>query len=313
MLMKSYADNLSYITNKVKNLPRKLKREIYRIPPIQASKDQAYQKALNNHARLLPELDAQSTSIVQTLREEGTCIIPIEQLQLSATNAMMETAFALAEKLKAIDVKPNDSNGCEVGSSPEDLREFSEILLWALEPKLLDIVENYIGLPILYQGFAMRKSVADGQYSGVRRWHIDWEDRRIIKMIVYLNDVVAGGGPYDYISRNITQQAKEKLNYHNLGYVSDAEMAIAVPKSEWTSCFANARSIVISDTSSVFHRAQPPTEHERFSITFCYTSAMPLVAWRNRKITPQQWEVIDRNTNQRQKNCLHKKRLAEFT
>lgn len=311
--MKSYADNLSYLTNKVKNIPRKLKREIYRIPPIQALKDQAYQKALNNHAPLLPKLDAQSTSIVQTLREEGTCIVPIEQLQLSSIDAMMETAFALAEKLKVIDVKPNNSNGCEVGSSPEDLREFTEILLWALEPKLLDIVENYIGLPILYQGFAMRKSVADGQYSGVRRWHIDWEDRRIIKMIVYLNDVVAGGGPYDYISRNITQQAKEKLNYHNLGYVSDAEMATALPKSEWTSCFAKVGSVVISDTSSVFHRAQPPTDQERFSITFCYTSAMPQVAWRNRKITPQQWEIIDRNTNQRQKNCLHKKRLAEFT
>ena len=312
MLMKLPANNLSYITNKVKNIPRKLKREIYRIPPLQAIKDQAYQTALSNHVQLLPNLDDRGKSIVSQLRQEGTCLIPIEELALPTTQSMMSTAFSLADKLRLPSNQVVQANDCEVGSSPEDLREFTEILLWALEPKLLDIVENYIGLPILYQGFAMRKSIADGQYSGIRRWHIDWEDRRIIKIIIYLNDVVAGGGPYDYISRNITSKAIKKLNYYNLGYVSDDEMAEAVPKSNWTSCLGKVGSVVISDTSSVFHRAQPPTDNERFSITFCYTSAMPQVLWRGRKITQQQWESIDRNTNQRQKNCLHKKRLAQF-
>ena len=310
--MKLPNNNLSYITNKVKNIPYKLKREIYRIPALQTIKDRAYHKALENHAGLLPNLDSQGASIVEKLRQEGTCIIPIEELGLSSTDTMMSTAYSLADKLKLAFNQESQSNGCEIGSSPEDLREFPEILLWALEPKLLDIIENYIALPILYQGFAMRKSVADGRYSGVRRWHIDWEDRRIIKVIVYLNDVVAGGGPYEYISRDLTSEAIKKLNYYNLGYVSDEEMSAAIPKSNWTACLAKKGSVVISDTSSVFHRAQPPTDRERFSITFCYTSTMPQVLWRGRKISQQQWESIDRNTNQRQKNCLHKKRLAEF-
>ena len=199
-----------------------------------------------------------------------------------------------------------------MGSSAEDLREFPEMLLWALESKLLDIVENYIGLPVLYQFFAMRKSIADGQYSGVRRWHIDWEDRRIIKVIIYLNDVVNGGGPYEYISRTITPKAIKKLNYYNLGYVSDEEMARAVPKSNWHSCLGNKGTVVISDTSSVFHRAQPPTQNERFSVTFCYTSTTPQIIWSSRKMTPQQWEFINKNINLRQKNCLPKKGYPQF-
>ncbi len=307
-------NNLACIATKVKNIPLKLKREIYRIPALQVMKERAYQKALDSHTRFLPQLDAQGKSIVETLRKEGTSILPLEELALSSTDRMMETAFNLADKLKLRTVEPNQQDGgCEIGSSPEDLREFPEMLLWALEPKLLDIVENYINLPILYQGFAMRKSIADGKYSGVRRWHIDWEDRRIIKIIIYLNDVVAGGGPYEYISRKFTLKTIEKLNYYNLGYVSDAEMATAVPKSDWTACLAKTGTVVITDTSSVFHRAQPPTKNERFSITFCYTSAMPQVLWRIRKTTQQQWEFIDKNTNQRQKNCLHQKRLTQFT
>lgn len=310
--MKISADNLSFITGKVKNIPRRLRREIYKIPPIQAIKEQAYQKALADHAQSLPDLDGQGASIVETLRQEGTCVIPIAELGLSSTDTMLSTAFCLADNLKLPTLEVKQNNNCEVGSSPEDLREFTEILLWALEPKLLDIIENYIGLPILYQGFAMRKSIADGQYSGVRRWHVDWEDRSIIKVIIYLNDVVSGGGPYEYISRKITPEVIKKLNYYNLGYVSDEEMAEAIPMSDWTACLAEKASVIISDTSSVFHRAQPPTQNERFSITFCYTSTTPQVIWNGRKITQQQWEIIDKNTNQRQKNCLPKKRLSPF-
>lgn len=311
-LMKISANNLSCITKKVKNIPLKLKREIFKIPPIQALKEQAYQKALNSHLQFLPKLDTEGYKIVDKLKEEGTCIIPIDDLQLSLTKKMMDTALTLADNLKVLNAQLNTGDGCELGSSKEDLREFPEMVLWALEPRLLDIIENYIGLPILYQGFAMRRSIADGKYSGVRRWHIDWEDRSVIKVIIYLNDVLPGGGPYNYISRQTTSEAIKKLNYYNLGYVSDEEMAAAVLKNDWNICLAPKGSVIISDTSSVFHRAQPPIDHERYSITFCYTSTMPQVIWNNRSIAQEQWDLINANINQRQRNCLHKKRIAQF-
>ncbi len=311
--MKTSANNLSFISGKVKNIPRKLKREFYKLPLLQTIQEQAYQNALKTYAQFLPELDDQGLSIVKTLREEGSCMIHLEDLALPSTEEMMRTALSLANNLQNPLSNAHSSNSCEVGSSKEeDLREFLEILFWALEPKLLDIIENYVGLPILYQFFAMRRSIADGKPSGVRRWHIDFEDRCTIKIIIYLNDVVAGGGPYEYISRSLTTQAVKKLNYDNLGYVSDEKMATAVAKSDWTSCLAKKGTVIISDTASVFHRAQPPTLNERFSITFCYTSTNPQVVWNGRKISAEQWEIINSTINQRQKNCLDLKRLAEF-
>lgn len=294
---------------RVKNIPLKLRRELYRIPVLHSLKEQAYQKALEQHSRFLPQIDDQGKLIVDTLRQEGTCIIPIEELQLAGTGKMMNTALRLADELRASESESSKVENCEVATAVEDLREVPEILLWALEPKLLDIIENYIGLPILYQGFGVRRSIADGLYSGVRRWHMDWEDRRIIKVIIYLNDVTSGGGPYDYLPRQTTAEAIAPLNYYNLGYLSDAEMLKAVPREKWQSCFAKKGSVVITDTSSVFHRAQPPTTQERFSITFCYTSANPQVIWKVRKIQREQWEIINNGLSQRQRDCLPKRRF----
>ena len=293
---------------KLKNIPHKLRRELYRIPLLQTMKEEAYQKATDYHARYLPLLDRQSRAIVRRLQSEGTCVIPLNKLRLSTTEQMMAEAQHLANKLKT----PQDTGKleqCEVGADKKDLGESAEILLWALEPKLLNIIENYIGLPILYQGFAVRRSVADGQYSGVRRWHMDWEDRRIIKIIIYLNDVEAGGGPYEYIKKDISANAIAPLDYYNLGFLSDAEMQQGASPLDWTACLGKQGSVVITDTSNVFHRAQPPTIKDRFSITFCYTSAHPLVVWRPRKISREKWELVDRQLSSRQRNCLTKRRF----
>ena len=290
---------------RIKNIPHKLRRELDRIPAFHALKEQAYQRSIDAHAPYLPLIDEQGQSIVDRLNQQGTCTIPLNQLELSTTKQMMVEAYRLADKLK----HPADLAKCEVGSAEEDLRECPEILLWALESKLLNIVENYIGLPILYQGFGVRRSVADGEYSGVRRWHIDWEDRRIIKVIIYLNDVEPGGGPYQYIRKDVTDRAIEDLNYYNLGHLSDSEMSQAVHPLDWSTCLGKEGSVIITDTSSVFHRAQPPTEKDRFSITFCYTSANPLVIWRGRKISRQEWEKVERQLDRRQVSCLTKRRF----
>ena len=94
-------------------------------------------------------MDGQEKSIVDRLRQEGTCVIPLNQLKLPTTKQMMANAYALADRLD----RPVELNKCEVGSAVEDLRECPEILLWALEQKLLNIVENYIGLTNLVSRF----------------------------------------------------------------------------------------------------------------------------------------------------------------
>ena len=76
-------------------------------------------------------------------------------------------------------------------------------LPWGLSDHLLDLAECHIGLPVRYLGMEVKRelvqSAAGRNHEVVRRWHLDHEDRRILKVIVYLSDVDAGAGPFGYI------------------------------------------------------------------------------------------------------------------
>ena len=53
-----------------------------------------------------------------------------------------------------------------------------------------------------------------------RRRHHDTEDRRVLKLLVWLNDVDLDGGPFEYIERSRTPAAVRALRYVT-GYLSD--------------------------------------------------------------------------------------------
>src|SRR6185295_11795761 len=121
--------------------------------------------------------------------------------------------------------------------SSKRMQEFPEIYLWGLNERLLSLVENYIGLPIRYHGVDVRREICDGRPNDVRQWHIDAEDHRMFRVIIYLNDVAADGGPFEYIRRELTVGAVQKLGYGS-GFVTDRDMARVVPRAEWVQATA---------------------------------------------------------------------------
>lgn len=290
---------------KIKHLPDKLKREIYKIPLLQTRQEKIYQDFLQEHAQYLPKLNNQEERIVQELKNHGTYVTSIVDLNLNTSNKTIESSLQLANRLKTLTIPPND-NSSAVDLGRNALLEYPEVYLWGLEEKLLDIIENYIGLPIIYQGCAMRKDIGNGKQVGIRRWHLDWEDRRLIKIIIYLNDVDENSGPYEYIDRQLTAKKTEILNHHNLGYLLDEQIAVAIPRDNWKSCPGEATTVIFSDPASVFHRAKPPITQDRIALTFCYTSCQPKVHWTPLNISQQQWQEIEGQINQRQKRCIGK-------
>ena len=114
--------------------------------------------------------------------------------------AMLAACETLASELRA-----QPQNGQNAPRLPNRrLMDFPEIYMWGLERRLLDLIENYVGLPIRYHGADLRREVADGKLNDVRQWHIDAEDRRMFKCILYLNDVEEGGGPFMFLPRGVT-------------------------------------------------------------------------------------------------------------
>jgi hypothetical protein len=84
-----------------------------------------------------------------------------------------------------------------------DAENYRSLVLWGVSPALLRIAQHYFGLPAAYDGPKVAFTPVDGRQAGTRLWHRDREDRRMIKVAIYLNDVTEGGGPLQAIKRNV--------------------------------------------------------------------------------------------------------------
>jgi hypothetical protein len=299
----------------------KLKREIFRLPAVRVYRAYEHHEALEAHSMRLPGLSAAALPVLEGLRREGAYVTPVESLGLPGTDAMLRACATLADELRA----PHARNGRErderhqrngryalpAKNAPRlpghRLMDFPEIYLWGLDERLLDLVENYVGLPVRYHGADIRREIADGQLNDVRQWHIDAEDWRMFKIILYLNDVLPGGGPFEYIPRAPTVEAARRLGYSS-GFVTDDTMATFLPRHQWVECLAKAHSAVIADTCKVFHRAQPPRGSERYSVTFSWTSNVAVKSYPSTLMTDATHALVTTRLNARQRSCLPARR-----
>ncbi len=153
------------------------------------------------------------------------------------------------------------------------LSRLPQLFLLGLEPFLLNLVHRYLGSPVAYHGAVLRHSLLDGTSVGPRLWHQDAEDTHVFRMVLYLNDVHEGGGPFEYIPRHLG------ITYKKFTGVSDAitndRMAAVVHPDRWQRVIAPAGSVVIADTAKVFHHESLQISAERAVVMFGYSSRKP--------------------------------------
>ncbi|NJP22459.1 MAG: hypothetical protein HC763_29460 [Hydrococcus sp. CRU_1_1] len=153
-------------------------------------------------------------------RRGGCQITSLTELGLPHTKRLLKEMIVLHPHLYTLSNLNNWREGIP------GLRKFlhTEILLWGLGERLLDIVENYIGLPLLFHGVDLRRDAADAPLTDARYWHRDIDDERMIKVIIYLNNVGQTGGPYEYIPRSFSEHLNTALDYKS-GFIADEAIA----------------------------------------------------------------------------------------
>lgn len=255
---------------KFRNANNKIKREIRRLPIISGLHESTYERRLAAHADQLPVLSDDDRAIVDSMRAEGVYRTHLSELKLPKTAEAVQTAKALLANPETYQLTQNKK-----GIPAEVLNQQPDLLLWAMDERLLDLIENYIGLPVFYLGVEVRQEFADGEATGVRKWHIDTEDYRMFKVIVYLNDVDENGGPFEYIAKDVSQAAAKALRYGS-GLVNDSVMAQVVPTQQWHPCTGPEGTAVFVDPCNIFHRAKPPAGQDRLSITYHFISQFPM-------------------------------------
>jgi DNA-binding NarL/FixJ family response regulator len=292
--------NLKQISRKAKLATYKIKQIAHQNLNLPSISDRDRQLKRENYQHRLSQLSDEDAQIVSSLWQEGVYVTSLAELRLPHTKRLLKEMMVLHPHLYTLSNLNNWREGIP------GLRKFlhTEILLWGLGERLLDIVENYIGLPLLFHGVDLRRDAADAPLTDARHWHRDIDDERMVKVIIYLNNVGVTGGPYEYIPRSYTEDLNTALDYKS-GFISDEAIAKIVPPQNWQTCAAKAGSVIITDPCNVFHRAKP-ARRNRYSITFGYTSRIPKVFLSEFQLSPVEWNRITPQLSKRQIACLRR-------
>lgn len=259
--------------------------------------DARYEARLAQHANHAPAVSAAQSEVLTELRDSG---VAVRTIDLPAD--VLACADGLVDLLRG---KPT-SEPC-VKASPHELAVDPTLFTYGLSAHLLDIAERHIGLPVRYLGMEAKRElvgpVSNGRHQVVRRWHLDHEDRRMLKVIVYLTDVHPGAGPFGYVERSNTERIRGLIRHHQ-DVVSDERMQTVVPQDAWHQVTGPRMTAVYVDTGQIFHRVFPPTSAERYSVSFAYSSRTPYYTYsrlmlprralrrlRN-SLTSRQWDAL---------------------
>lgn len=288
------------VTSPLSRLANRVKREMLtHVTPLRWAADGRHEERRRNWAPHLSPLDAPQAALVSTLQREGVRIGPLEELSIPSTDALQSALEKVAGPLASV---PPDG-ASTVRPSVDDLLADLSLWQWGLQDRLLDIVENYLGVPARYYGADVRREVANEQTVGVRRWHRDAEDRRTVKILVWLHEVDEEGGPYAYIPLAETLSAVERLHYV-AGFVDDHRVLGMVAPGSVRTATGPQWTAVVADNCRLFHRATPPVARDRLSVTFTWSSRTPMKTEQAPVFTAEHLLRLKTGLTERQLACL---------
>lgn len=231
-----------------------------------------HERRARRHRDSLPPLSAPDEELLDTLYHEGaaTRAVRIEGAARHEITAAMQRLQATDPAEPVCHLPLDQSNG------------IAALYRWGLREDNLDIAERVIGGPVRYVGLEMKveRVRAAGIGHQARRWHVDAEDRRMLKIIVYLDEVDSGNGPFEYLPAPVSAAARRTLRCRpGITFLPDDTVVRVAPADAWTQLAGPAGTAVYADTGRVLHRLKAPTDRDRHSVTFVYTSDRPFAVF----------------------------------
>ena len=256
------------------------------------------------------KLNALDLSVVDALRHEGSCSTTIDALGVPLSNELLSDALCLSNRLLRQSRQPGQTERTILSSRADDVSEFPSLFAWGLENQLLDIVEAYLGTQCGYGGVALTRSKADGKEMSTRIWHRDREDRRMVKIIVYLGDVAQEDGPFEILQPQ-AQMVLDSMLPWPYATVKDVKLHKVVGDygaMPVTRSFTGQKgTIIFVDTARCHHRGRPPKRLDRSALFYTYFPQNPRHPFfcDQTKISPQKLRELSEKMPPRQQACIH--------
>jgi hypothetical protein len=235
-----------------------------------------YVARINRHKNNLPILSDADREIVNNLKRSGIHITTLESLNFPRSIEMIAEANKLVDELKDISLLPSNRKSSSIVASSEQLIKYKELFDWGLNQRLLNIIENFIEMPVGYDGLRVFLNIANKKHSEAKTWHKDREDRKIIKILIYLNDVDKNDGPFEYLSADLDGKVNKSIarKYRGLSNSQIQRKLEDYKPKDITTVTGKALTILFANTAR-YHRGKPPTQSNRATIMFSYFSRTP--------------------------------------
>lgn len=237
---------------------------------------QRHAAALNRHSHSLPQMDPLGAAIVDAVNTHGVYVTTLDALGVPGSASLMDLAGPLADDF-AEDARTLAAEGQQfIIVPPAEIVRNPQIFRWGLHDRLLDIAESYIGLPVAYDGVVINYTVADGLEIATRQWHRDREDRRMLKIAIYLHEVDDEGGPFECISLPDTVRSDDEGYRYEFGSEDSLRQRLGADFSrDRRSCTGLKGTVVFADTARFFHRGKPATGRDRAALFYSYFANPP--------------------------------------
>lgn len=157
------------------------------------------------------------------------------------------------------------------------LDKYPEILEFALSPGMLKVVGDYLGtMPVLkYINAIVSPPVPNNQPEGSQLFHMDVEDSRVARVLLYIDDVDKQTGPFSFLPASISKEVKTKTGYGNRGVpyrLPDEEAYKYTSKDNLVVTSGKKGDVFICDTSNCFHYGSRGQTKPRRLFMFSFTS-----------------------------------------
>lgn len=207
--------------------------------------------------------------LLASLRAQGIALAKTEDLDLGGV--MLSSGPFVTEILGTTSV----STPPTLLLPPDRIVTAPEMFRWGAGDRILDLIERYLEVPVAYHGVYLRRDRAVPRSIASNRWHLDMEDRKVVKVIVYLTDVQDGDGAFRYIPLQRSLELRHRLGLaYRLG--ADADMCRLIPEDEWQTAQGPAGTVLVCDTALLFHKGHRPQRRDRVALFYDYTSRQPL-------------------------------------
>lgn len=240
------------------------------VPTVRDARERSYRRLVARHQPHLPSLPAEWHAVCEDLHRGGVAVSALDRLGLAGSRSMVDSACALIDEHRDRLRAEAAAGSTFLMVPPDAVASSHEIVRFGLSEPLLDLAESYLGVPVAYDGVTIQYTVADGRAVSSRSWHRDREDRRMVKLCVYLNDVGADDGPFELVS---DPHFGEGDGYH---LSVEQEALLDTPGGpRVTRCDGPAGTAVFADTAAYFHRGRPTLRRDRAAVFFSYFARVP--------------------------------------